>query len=112
MKKKASHFDKFTKKKSNAAIKEQFKQEKRKIKKEREEYFENKRKESRKPAPGQGERPPAARISKAEGRKKFPATDIKNAGSKVNPETDKRKNREAAFLNYFQTTTTFQKESN
>ncbi|MBL7743019.1 MAG: rRNA pseudouridine synthase [Chitinophagaceae bacterium] len=43
MKKKSSHFDKFTKKKSNAAIKEQFKQEKRKFKKEREEYFEKKR---------------------------------------------------------------------
>src|SRR5690349_107590 len=36
-------FDKFTKKKSNAAIKEQFKQEKRKWKKEREEFFERKR---------------------------------------------------------------------
>ncbi len=48
MKKKSTHFDKFTKKKSNAAIKEQFKQEKRKIKKEREEYFENKRSETRK----------------------------------------------------------------
>lgn len=43
MKKKSSHFDKFTKKKSNAAIKEQFKQEKRKFKKEREEYFDKKR---------------------------------------------------------------------
>ncbi len=48
MKKKSTHFDKFTKKKSNAAIKEQFKQEKRKIKKEREEYFEQKRAEVRK----------------------------------------------------------------
>ena len=48
MKKKPTHFDKFTKKKSNAAIKEQFRQEKRKIKKEREEYFEKKRAEVRK----------------------------------------------------------------
>jgi 23S rRNA pseudouridine2605 synthase len=48
MKKKSTHFDKFTKKKSNAAIKEQFRQEKRKIKKEREEYFEQKRAEVRK----------------------------------------------------------------
>lgn len=47
MKKKASHFDKFTPKKSNAAIKEQFKQEKRKFKKEREEYFDNKKREER-----------------------------------------------------------------
>src|SRR5258708_7627134 len=44
MKKKSSgNFDKFAKKKSNAAIKEQFKQEKRKWKKEREEFFEKKR---------------------------------------------------------------------
>ncbi len=46
MKKKSTgNFDKFTKRKSNAAIKEQFKQEKRKLKKEREEFFDNKRKE-------------------------------------------------------------------
>jgi 23S rRNA pseudouridine2605 synthase len=44
MKKKSlGNFDKFAKKKSNAAIKEQFKQEKRKWKKEREEFFERKR---------------------------------------------------------------------
>ena len=44
MKKKPTHnFSKFAPKKSNAAIKEQFKQEKRKFKKEREEYFEKKR---------------------------------------------------------------------
>src|SRR4030095_1372863 len=36
-------FDKFAKKKSNAAKKEQFKQEKRKWKKEREEFFEKKK---------------------------------------------------------------------
>jgi 23S rRNA pseudouridine2605 synthase len=43
MKKKSSPFDKFKKKKSNAAIKEQFRQEKKKWKKEREEFFEKKR---------------------------------------------------------------------
>ena len=43
MKKKSSPFDKFIKKKSNAAIKEQFRQEKKKEKKERAEYFEKKR---------------------------------------------------------------------
>src|SRR5436190_1571081 len=48
MKKKPTQFDKFTKKKSNAAIKEQFRQEKRKLKKEREEFFEKKRAETRK----------------------------------------------------------------
>ena len=48
MKKKPTQFDKFTKKKSNAAIKEQFRQEKRKLKKEREEFFEKKREETRK----------------------------------------------------------------
>jgi 23S rRNA pseudouridine2605 synthase len=47
MKKKASHFDKFAKKKSNAAIKEQFRQEKRKVKKERAEFFDNKKREER-----------------------------------------------------------------
>ncbi len=47
MKKKASHFDKFKPKKSNAAIKEQFKQEKRKFKKEKEEFFEKKKAETR-----------------------------------------------------------------
>lgn len=43
MKKKSNPFGKFATKKSNAAIKEQFKQEKRKLKKEREEYFDKKR---------------------------------------------------------------------
>jgi 23S rRNA pseudouridine2605 synthase len=47
MKKKSTQFDKFTKRKSNAAIKEQFKQEKRKFKKEREEYFDKKKAEAR-----------------------------------------------------------------
>jgi 23S rRNA pseudouridine2605 synthase len=47
MKKSASQFTKFTKKKSNAAIKEGFKQEKRKVKKEREEYFDKKKAEAR-----------------------------------------------------------------
>src|SRR6185295_12382430 len=43
MKKPAHNFTKFAKKKSNAAIKEQFKQEKRKVKKEREDFFNEKR---------------------------------------------------------------------
>lgn len=47
MKRKASPFDKFYKKKSNAAIKEQFRQEKKKEKKERAEYFDKKRAELR-----------------------------------------------------------------
>jgi 23S rRNA pseudouridine2605 synthase len=45
-KKSTNNFCKFAKKKSNAAIKEQFKQEKRKWKKEREEFFEKKRNRS------------------------------------------------------------------
>ncbi len=49
MKKKTTQFDKFTKRKSNAAIKEQFRQEKRKVKKEREEYFDKKKAEARGP---------------------------------------------------------------
>lgn len=51
MKKKSTQFDKFTKKISNAAIKEQFKQEKRKFKKEREEYFDKKKAEARSQRP-------------------------------------------------------------
>jgi 23S rRNA pseudouridine2605 synthase len=48
MKKKSSgYFGKFEKKKSNAAIKEQFKQEKRKWKKEREDFFDKKKAEAR-----------------------------------------------------------------
>ncbi|HBB57862.1 MAG TPA: hypothetical protein DCZ87_04205, partial [Chitinophagaceae bacterium] len=44
MKKSSGHpFTKFGVKKSNAAIKEQFRQEKRKVKKEREAFFEQKK---------------------------------------------------------------------
>ncbi|HEX2848106.1 MAG TPA: pseudouridine synthase [Chitinophagaceae bacterium] len=50
MKKAPNQFSKFAKKKSNAAIKEGFKAEKRKYKKEREEYFEKKKAEARKQA--------------------------------------------------------------
>lgn len=46
MKKIDPRFAKFTKTKSNAAIKEEFKQEKRKYKKERAEFFEQKKKEA------------------------------------------------------------------
>jgi len=47
MKKKTpAPFSQFTRKKSNAAIKEQFKQEKRKWKKEREDFFNEKRKQA------------------------------------------------------------------
>lgn len=53
MKKKSSQFEKFIKKKSNAAIKEEYRQEKKKWKKEREEFFEKKRLEkSRFASPG------------------------------------------------------------
>ncbi len=48
MKKKSTdNFSKFVKRKSNAAVKEQFRVEKRKEKKEREEYFDKKRDEVR-----------------------------------------------------------------
>lgn len=46
-KKRTDNFTKFAPKKSNAAVKEQFRQEKRKVKKEREEYFDKKRAETR-----------------------------------------------------------------
>ena len=51
-KKTAQQFGKFAAKKSNAAIKEQFKQEKRKEKKEREEFFNKKKAEARAQRPG------------------------------------------------------------
>lgn len=54
MKKKSAAFEKFVKKPSNAAIKEQFKQEKRKYKKERAEYFDKKKAEARAQSPRQG----------------------------------------------------------
>lgn len=63
MKKKASHFDKFKPKKSNAAVKEQFKQEKRKFKKEREEYFDKKKAEERAARPGRTHTGPGSRDS-------------------------------------------------
>ena len=47
MKQPGNNFGKFAKKKSNAAIKEQFKQEKRKEKKEREAFFDQKKAEAR-----------------------------------------------------------------
>ncbi len=49
MKKKAAQFDKFVKRKSNATIKEQFKQERRKWKKERADFFDKKRLEASQP---------------------------------------------------------------
>jgi 23S rRNA pseudouridine2605 synthase len=52
MKKSTNNFGQFTKKKSNAAIKEQFKQEKRKWKKEREDFFDKKKAETRVKATG------------------------------------------------------------
>jgi 23S rRNA pseudouridine2605 synthase len=61
-KKSTSNFSQFSKKKSNAAIKEQFKQEKRKYKKEREEFFDKKKAEARAPRsePGSRKDVPAA----------------------------------------------------
>jgi 23S rRNA pseudouridine2605 synthase len=63
MKKKSTQFDKFNHKKSNAAIKEQFKQEKRKWKKEREEFFEKKKSEARGQKP---DSPPQTSIARAQ----------------------------------------------
>lgn len=42
-----THFNKFATQKSNAAVKEQFKQEKRKVKKEKEAFFEKKKADTR-----------------------------------------------------------------
>jgi 23S rRNA pseudouridine2605 synthase len=61
-----SQFGKFAKKKSNAAIKEQFRQEKRKWKKEREEFFDEKRRQSTAPSrqPAAGNAQPATHAKK------------------------------------------------
>ena len=56
MKKKESPFDKFKPKKSNAAVKEQFKQEKRKYNKEKQEFFAKKKAEERSLRPNAGSR--------------------------------------------------------
>jgi 23S rRNA pseudouridine2605 synthase len=78
MKKKSTQFDKFTKKKSNAAIKEQFKQEKRKIKKEREEYFDKKRAEARQSfSPAVSSRQSGSQQSAAGGRQPGGQSSIK-----------------------------------
>lgn len=53
-------FSKFSQRKSNAAIKEQFKQEKRKFKKEREEFFDKKKAEARGLKPDS--KPPASNL--------------------------------------------------
>jgi 23S rRNA pseudouridine2605 synthase len=93
MKKKPTQFDKFTKKKSNAAIKEQFKQEKRKIKKEREEFFEKKRAEARKVNSEAGGKRTDVRSRKSEvGSQKDQAKgDRKTVIDNQRPETSNRK---------------------
>jgi len=65
----AGKFGKFTKKKSNAAIKEGFRQEKRKWKKEREEFFDRKRSQ------------------KSEDRGKNQPSDLKPHTSDLKPQT-------------------------
>lgn len=87
MKKKSGYFDKFAKKKSNAAIKEQFKQEKRKVKKEREEYFEQKRAAIRKEKEqGTSLKPksvPTSRIKHPASGIKHPASDTPHQASGI-----------------------------
>jgi len=93
MKKKSTQFDKFTKKKSNAAIKEQFKQEKRKIKKEREEFFEKKRAEARKvKSEGTRDKAQGTRNKSQETSQKFQGTRNKEqAADNQQPVTSTRK---------------------
>lgn len=67
---KTNPFDKFGKRKSNAAIKEEFKQEKRKLKKEREEYFDKKREEARNRQQGVQGQAPARSRQQAAGKPK------------------------------------------
>ena len=108
MKKKSTHFDKFTKKKSNAAIKEQFKQEKRKIKKEREEFFEKKRAEakSQKTEAGGRKKEVGSRRSE-EGSNRHPSTSSGATGNKQPVASNQQPvtgNRQPATANQQQTT--------
>jgi 23S rRNA pseudouridine2605 synthase len=98
MKKKSNPFGKFAKKKSNAAIKEQFKQEKRKVKKEREEYFDKKRAEksgnnrypkaigSASDSRGTGNRQPGNRQSGDKNEGHFPRHSPSNIQHPASPE--------------------------
>ena len=71
MKKKGS-FDKFKTQKSNAAKKEQFKQERRKWKKEREEFFDKKRAEQQKQLKEVGKAPIIKRTSNTVAKEEMP----------------------------------------
>ncbi|HEX5654499.1 MAG TPA: pseudouridine synthase [Chitinophagaceae bacterium] len=80
MKKKTpSQFSKFAGKKNNAAIKEQFKQEKRKWKKEREAFFDKKRTESNE---ARGRKPETGTNKAASG---YPASQPKPPGTELMP---------------------------
>jgi len=76
-KKSSNNFSKFSQKKSNAAIKEQFKQEKRKWKKEREEYFEKRKRMT-------SDRQVAGN-SKAASDEKNPATHTRQPSTDIMP---------------------------
>ena len=113
-KKPTDNFSKFAPRKSNAAIKEQFKQEKRKFKKEREEYFDKKKAEERSQRPGARSKVPgtlnkfiahsgvAARREAAEfvkkGLVKVNGSIITEPGHKVSIKDDIRVNGKKVFL--------------
>ena len=87
MKNNNSPFDKFGKKKSNAAIKEQFRQEKKQLKKDREEYFERKKSEARKRI-GIGEQNSEIRKQKpGQERTQHPTSNIQPPTSNLKPQT-------------------------
>ena len=98
MKKKESHFDKFKPKKSNAAVKEQFKQEKRKSKKEREEYFDNKKREERSQRPGARKNVPGVEAPPVQISHARPVTDGKMPLNKFIAHSGVAARREAAEL--------------
>jgi 23S rRNA pseudouridine2605 synthase len=82
-KKPSGNFHKFTKKKSNAAIKEQFRQEKKQWKKEREEFFEKKKQEAREKV--QGTRPRAPESDKGQSTRDKNTTGNKPLANDVMP---------------------------
>lgn len=88
MKKKTPQpFKKFAQKKSNAAIKEQFKQEKRKVKKEREEFFDKKRAETRggRSEAGDGRREAGGRRQEIGGGRPTPNSELRTTNSSQMP---------------------------
>ncbi len=104
MKNNTSPFDKFGKKRSNAAIKEQFRQERKQLKKEREEYFERKKAEARQRIGLERSQDPRTKNQDSRSKNQDPSSNLKQRTSNVSNGvlTDKPQTSHAAMpLNKF-----------